>query len=83
MNAAGVSASYDASLDLLMAPALAWLTALMVVPCALVLALAFFRRGIYGGIEYTLHAGEFRAASSIRSMPASSSTRRASPARRR
>ncbi|RUU09707.1 ABC transporter permease, partial [Mesorhizobium sp. M6A.T.Ca.TU.002.02.2.1] len=36
-----------------MAPALAWLTALMVVPCALVLALAFFRRGIYGGIEYT------------------------------
>lgn len=37
----------------LMAPALAWLTALMVVPCALILALAFFRRGIYGGIEYT------------------------------
>lgn len=37
----------------LMAPALAWLTALMVLPCALVLALAFFRRGIYGGIEYT------------------------------
>ncbi len=39
---------------LLMAPALVWLTALMVVPCALLLALAFFRRGIYGGIEYTL-----------------------------
>ncbi|MDZ4095020.1 MAG: ABC transporter permease [Paracoccaceae bacterium] len=37
----------------LMAPALAWLTALMVVPCTLILALAFFRRGIYGGIEYT------------------------------
>lgn len=37
-----------------MAPALVWLTALMVVPCALLLALAFFRRGIYGGIEYTL-----------------------------
>ena len=37
----------------LMAPALAWLTVLMVVPCGLVLALAFFRRGIYGGIEYT------------------------------
>jgi spermidine/putrescine transport system permease protein len=37
----------------LMAPALAWLTALMVVPCALILALAFLRRGIYGGIEYT------------------------------
>jgi hypothetical protein len=39
---------------ILMAPALVWLTALMVVPCALLLALAFFRRGIYGGIEYTL-----------------------------
>ena len=38
----------------LMAPALAWLTAFMVVPCALVLGLAFFRRGIYGGIEYTV-----------------------------
>ena len=38
---------------LLMAPALLWLTALMVVPCVLLLALAFFRRGIYGGIEYT------------------------------
>jgi spermidine/putrescine transport system permease protein len=38
---------------LLIAPALAWLTALMVVPCGLILALAFFRRGIYGGIDYT------------------------------
>ena len=37
----------------LMAPALAWLTALMVIPCGLVLILAFFRRGIYGGIDYT------------------------------
>lgn len=37
----------------LMAPALAWLTALMVVPCGLILILAFFRRGVYGGIEYT------------------------------
>ena len=37
----------------LIAPALAWLTAFMVIPCLLVLALAFFRRGIYGGIEYT------------------------------
>jgi hypothetical protein len=42
-----------------MAPALAWLTALMVVPCALVLALAFFRRGIYGGIEYTFTLENF------------------------
>ena len=36
----------------LMTPALAWLTAFMVVPCLLILALAFFRRGIYGGVEY-------------------------------
>lgn len=37
---------------LLMAPALFWLSALMVVPCLLILVLAFFRRGVYGGIEY-------------------------------
>ena len=37
----------------LMSPALAWLTAFMVIPCLLILALAFFRRGIYGGVEYT------------------------------
>ncbi len=37
----------------LMTPALAWLTGLMVIPCLLILALAFFRRGTYGGIEYT------------------------------
>ena len=36
----------------LMTPALLWLTSFMVVPCLLILALAFFRRGIYGGIEY-------------------------------
>ncbi len=42
-----------------MAPALAWLTALMVVPCALVLALAFFRRGIYGGVDYTFTLENF------------------------
>src|SRR5690606_29158622 len=45
--------------SLLMAPALAWLSALMVVPCALVLALAFFRRGIYGGIKYTFTLENF------------------------
>jgi spermidine/putrescine transport system permease protein len=39
---------------LLMSPAILWLFALMVVPCILILVLAFFRRGIYGGIEYTL-----------------------------
>lgn len=37
----------------LIAPALAWLTALMVVPCGLILAIAFFRRGIYGGVDFT------------------------------
>ena len=42
-----------------MAPALAWLAALMVVPCALVLAIAFFRRGIYGGIDYTFTLENF------------------------
>lgn len=36
----------------LMFPALAWLTMFMVIPCLLVLALGFFRRGTYGGIEY-------------------------------
>jgi spermidine/putrescine transport system permease protein len=36
-----------------MAPALLWLLALMVVPCGLILAFAFFQRGIYGGIDYT------------------------------
>ena len=37
----------------LMTPALAWLTAFMVAPCLMILALAFFQRGIYGGIDYT------------------------------
>lgn len=39
---------------ILMTPAMIWLFGLMVVPCVLVLVLAFFRRGIYGGIEYTV-----------------------------
>jgi spermidine/putrescine transport system permease protein len=43
----------------LMAPALAWLAALMVVPCGLILALGFFRRGVYGGIEYTFTLENF------------------------
>lgn len=42
-----------------MAPALVWLATLMVIPCALVLALAFFRRGIYGGVEYTVTLENF------------------------
>lgn len=39
--------------EFLIAPALAWLTVFMVIPCLLILALAFFRRGTYGGVEYT------------------------------
>ena len=42
-----------------MAPALAWLIGLMVVPCGLVLALAFFQRGVYGGVEYTFTLANF------------------------
>jgi spermidine/putrescine transport system permease protein len=45
--------------NLLMTPALAWLTVLMIVPCGLVLAIAFFRRGVYGGIEYTFTLENF------------------------
>lgn len=45
--------------NLLMAPALAWLLALMVVPCVLVLAIAFFRRGVYGGIDYSFTLENF------------------------
>jgi spermidine/putrescine transport system permease protein len=43
----------------LMAPALLWLAGLMVVPVALVLAFAFFRRGLYGGIEYVFGLDNF------------------------
>lgn len=38
---------------LLMAPALLWLGLFMVLPCLMILGLGFFRRGIYGGIDYT------------------------------
>jgi spermidine/putrescine transport system permease protein len=39
---------------LLAAPAVLWLVALMVVPCALLLVNSFFERGVYGGIDYVL-----------------------------
>lgn len=45
--------------SLLMSPALLWLAALLVVPCALILVLGFFRRGVYGGIDYTFTLGNF------------------------
>jgi spermidine/putrescine transport system permease protein len=44
---------------MLMAPALAWLVGLMVIPCGLVLALAFFQRGIYGGVDYSFTLENF------------------------
>ncbi len=36
----------------MMLPGLAWLVLLMVVPCLLIFGLAFFERGVYGGIDY-------------------------------
>ena len=36
----------------LLGPGLAWLTVLLVVPCALVFAYSFFERGVYGGIDF-------------------------------
>ena len=44
----------------LIAPPLAGLIGLMVVPCGLVLALAFFQRGVYGGVEYTFTLENFQ-----------------------
>lgn len=43
---------------LLMAPGLLWLLVLMVVPCLLVLVLAFFERGTYGGIDWNAITSE-------------------------
>lgn len=37
-----------------MAPGLVWLTALMIVPCLLIFILAFFERGIYGGVDWNI-----------------------------
>jgi spermidine/putrescine transport system permease protein len=39
---------------LLMAPGLLWLILLMVVPCALILVMSFFERGIYGGVDWSV-----------------------------
>ncbi|WP_303981193.1 ABC transporter permease [Dongia mobilis] len=33
-------------------PGIAWIMALLVIPCALLLVNSFFERGIYGGIDY-------------------------------
>ncbi len=46
-----------------MAPGLLWLTALMIVPCLLIFVLAFYERGIYGGIDWNAPTlGNFRRA---------------------
>lgn len=37
---------------LLMAPGFLWLVLLLVIPCAVIFAMAFFERGVYGGIDY-------------------------------
>src|SRR5262245_9111507 len=37
-----------------MAPGLAWLLAFMVVPSMLVLVVAFFERGVYGGVDWNV-----------------------------
>jgi spermidine/putrescine transport system permease protein len=37
---------------ILMLPGFLWLVGLMVVPCAVIFAMAFFERGVYGGIDY-------------------------------
>jgi spermidine/putrescine transport system permease protein len=47
---------------LLLAPGLAWLTALLVIPCGLIFVLGFFERGIYGGIDYTFTTENFTRA---------------------
>jgi spermidine/putrescine transport system permease protein len=48
---------------ILMLPGFLWLVGLMVVPCAVIFAMAFFERGVYGGIDYGAATfGNFRRA---------------------
>lgn len=56
---AGTASASRSRSSLLLAPALVWLALLFVIPCLLVLALGFFRRGIYGGIEYVFTLENF------------------------
>lgn len=47
----------------LMLPGLLWLLSFMIVPCAVIFAMAFFERGVYGGIDYgTVTIENFRRA---------------------
>ena len=56
----------------LMAPGLGWLALFLLVPCALVLGLSFFERGVYGGVDYIFTLRELSAAPSTRSTGRSS-----------
>jgi len=48
---------------LLVLPGFLWLGLFMVVPCAIIFAMAFFERGVYGGIDYAAVTSEnFRRA---------------------
>jgi spermidine/putrescine transport system permease protein len=38
---------------LLMLPGVLWLILLMIVPCAIILATAFYERGVYGGVDWS------------------------------
>lgn len=51
---------------LLVLPGVGWLTAFMIVPCAIIFVYSFFERGVYGGIVYNFTFENFdRAAESI------------------
>ena len=51
---------------LLILPGVGWLTAFMIVPCAIVFVYAFFERGVYGGIDFNFTFSNFdRAAENI------------------
>ena len=48
---------------LLVLPGFLWLGLFMVLPCAIIFAMAFFERGVYGGIDYGIVTAEnFRRA---------------------
>ncbi len=47
---------------LLMAPGLGWLALFLVVPAGIVFLLAFFQRGLYGGIDYLFTLENFERA---------------------
>jgi spermidine/putrescine transport system permease protein len=46
--------------NLLAAPAVGWLVAFMVAPCLLILAYAFFERGLFGGIDFHFTLDNFK-----------------------